>query len=242
MAEDHRCSPLSAFEVAIAAKIESDFGEQLALLHEAHLMLGDYVRALFGGQDVFKRPGLTKQLKHASMDSRKLAVWTLLVGEGYERLNSGRLLLLSGHQSRALACVRDAWESLEWAEICLNSAAETNKWLAGKKVKKPREFTFPTRLPRLLQGKTADIWNTHGTHPYFESVLISVLPATFDDADDQRPYYELTRTGIITSLFVFGLTIEYVGWRSPELEGASPGRSDLVKRIGTVLRISLVPS
>lgn len=235
--DNHHCSVLSDFEVEFAARLGGDFQKEAILLGDAELMLGGYVRTLFRGQEVFMEPNVVKQLKSASADNRKVAVWTLLVGEAYERHHSGHLLFGTGHLSRALSCVRDAWECIEWGEVCLRLAPQADRWVVGESVKAPKGFKFPARVPRLLEGKSADVLNTYGTHPYFESAMLSVLPASFDDPDDSRPYYELTRSGAATMLFVFGLAIDYVLWQVPKLEDGTPGGSALVGKIATELGI-----
>ena len=105
------------------------------------------------------------------------AVCAFLCSEALERLIAARLLIFTGHISRALSCIRDAYECLRCSDVCRASDTESRRWLKGRKVKVPQGFV----LTALLAQDSMDhkLFNKWGTHAYYESVIMSAVLGPF---------------------------------------------------------------
>jgi len=126
---------LSGSEQGMAAKLWQTFATEMQQIDDGLNVLRRCVLKLTHSNVLLNRPNLTTQLAAADAGSRGPAVWTILVNEALERFTAGRLLFISGHYSRALSCLRDAVESLQWAEVCMVKDDEAERWVHGKKVK-----------------------------------------------------------------------------------------------------------
>jgi hypothetical protein len=105
------------------------------------------------------------------------AVCAFLVTEALDRLIAARLLIFTGHMSRALSCIRDAYECLRYSDICRMSKTEGKKWLEGKKVRVPKGFVFAAPLAQ--DNSEEKLFNKWGTHAYLEAVLVSAMLGPF---------------------------------------------------------------
>jgi len=101
-------------------------------------------------------------------------VWSLLCREAAERLNSARLLILTGHCSRMLSCIRDSNECLCWADFCRKDQKASERWLGHQKVKVPNSFQYTAPLSKDIGDP--GVLDKYGTHSYLDAVATSILP------------------------------------------------------------------
>lgn len=126
-------------------------------------------------------PALAKPLAeqpNLSDDSVCSVAFTLLFGETVERLRCARLLLFTGHVSRAISCVRDSLEALQWAHVTRIVPTQARGWMKGNAVKVPKSLTLPPYVSTQLRDESSQLLNVQGTHPYSESVYLSLFSAS----------------------------------------------------------------
>jgi len=124
--------------------------------------------------DLF-RSGLKDQ------NNLQLGVWSSLVTEALERLSASRLLLYTGHLNRSVACIRDSYECLKWADICLCSEKEAKKWLKSKQIKGKKDFEYSKPLSKELFDNSQKLYNIWGTHSYLNAQLLSSVTSMTSD-------------------------------------------------------------
>ena len=215
---------LTEAEQTMSQRLSEDFPNEVQRLEEALDILRRYLQHLNATNPVLSREGSLGELAQAAVGERCSAVWTMLLCEAYERLSCAQLLLLTGHQSRALSCARDTIECLQWAHVCLKDEHEAARWINGRKVKHTRDFEFPQQISSLLTGDAKNVLNRHGTHAYIQACTLSVYPlAGLDpgatpDQGNLDMYNAATLRSFMAILYVVGATIEYVVNIGPDLE------------------------
>ena len=163
-------------------EVELDFSKNLYARHpEASIVLDATIGTLATWVVEFYQaePALAKPLAEQPNlpdDSVSSVTFCLLFGEAVERLCSARLLLLTGHQSRALASCRDSLEALQFAHITREVPAQARRWLAGKHITTPKGLPVPPYVSNELRDSAALLFNKYGTHAYREAVFLSLLP------------------------------------------------------------------
>ena len=136
--------------------------------------------------------------------------FTLLYGEAVERLNCARLLLHTGHLSRAVASSRDSLEALQWAHIAREVPTQARRWMAGKQITAPKSLAMPPYVSSKLRNAIAQLFNVYGTHPYREAVYLSLLSATEGQSDAvQQNMNYLIAEKLGRVLATSGLTVAY---------------------------------
>lgn len=220
--------PLSPLELRVWERLRVDFKNEITCIHRALDVLGKVLNNLT--DEIFcshtdlnvLRKAIDNLMKPQSQLSRAdifrqlliepqqlpSAVWLVLCVEALERLIAGRLLLFTGHQSRALSCIRDAYECLQWADVCRCCDEESERWLRGKQVRVPKNFNYTPPLSKdSIDYKLFNVW---GTHAYFNSANLSLLPLSpfhpaLNEVEGITPLY---RTNTLASLGFMLMAIE----------------------------------
>ena len=109
--------PLDSNEKSIWKYLLKEFPIEILAIVGSLMALAECLSLLFRTQPLFDRKDLVEQLQKADNDDKRSCLWTMLLYESLERLYSARLLLFTGHQSRCLSCVRDAFECLRKSDV-----------------------------------------------------------------------------------------------------------------------------
>ena len=219
--------PLNEADSEFYARVLKDFGAELACLNEGMDLLGLYIQYLVNSEEILVKPALTTNLIAASEDTRSKSSWIILSAEFQERVSVAVLLLKLGHQSRSLACARDAFECLRWSDVCLREPAQAKRWVQGKKVQIPKGYAFPPQLSNELEGKIQSVLSVSGTHAYIDACLLSVYPAApfvagqSKDSGAIDAYKFFTIRSFIALLYILGTGIEYLTNSEASLRGVS---------------------
>ncbi len=211
-----------------------DLPDDVEQLESALDLLKHLVQTLMHKQEIFFKPDLSANLKCADKNTKCLATSTVLLIESVERLLSARLLFLTGHQSRCLSCVRDAYECLLWSDICFSNENEANKWIDGKMVKRHKSHQPPAQLSSDVANRIQHVLSTWGTHPYILSCLTSVYSTVTPkntDEDQSGAYEFLERRSLIATLHVAGTAAEYVLIVDPSLESDVENTREIISQI-----------
>lgn len=190
--QDWLMGPVWGVEQTFWKRLRKDFKPEIACINMSLAVLkhidDSIAQDIFKGDvdgvidDFKKRRGKVSQediVLQLIVDPRQLprAVCAFLVTEALDRLIAARLLIFTGHMSRALSCIRDAYECLRYSDICRTSKAESKKWLEGKKVRAPKGFGLAAPLAQ--DSTKEELFNKWGTHAYFEAVMISAMLGPF---------------------------------------------------------------
>jgi hypothetical protein len=172
-------NPLSPLEERVWQQLVHDFASEIACIHQSLDLLLEIADSLYHSHSglpsdpTIYTPEWLEQFL-GNPDSLRRFAWHSLFGEAVERLLSGRLLLMTGHQSRAFSCVRDTYECLLWADFCRSDEKAARNWVRGKKVAPPKAFRFTSPLD--IDACRHNLFSRCGTHPYFAAVKLSLLP------------------------------------------------------------------
>ena len=206
---------LADFEKDAWKQLVKDFPRDLACLDEAFRVLSAAVIFSCASQatlvkSIDETEGVNDKIKSAF-------AWTMLVSEARERLLSARLLLLTFHQSRCLSCLRDAFECLRWAHVCLGNARQADRWLKGKKVIVAPSQSYPPQLAQDISNDIQAVLSKLGTHPYMEACSIKFGVITPEGADRgtkenlRKGNYEVhARRTFLAFQSILGQAIEYI--------------------------------
>jgi hypothetical protein len=206
---------LADFEKDAWEQLVKDFPCDLACLDETFRVLSSAVKFSCASQiTLVKSIDETEEID----DRIKSAfAWTMLVSEARERLFSARLLLLTSHQSRCLSCLRDAFECLRWAHVCLGNAKQADRWLKGKKVISAPSQSYPPQPAQDISNDIQAVLSKVGTHPYMEACLIQTVVFPQQGADmgtkenlRRHDYEVLTRQTFLAFFSTLGQAIEYI--------------------------------
>lgn len=190
--------------------------ETLAIMGNLSL-LTNCVSVLVHSQPLLEQDDFVEQLQKSNDDDRRNGVWTVLIHEAFERLYTARLLLFTGHQGRCLACIRDAFECLRWADVCLKDVSPADRWLRGKDVTARRGHIYHELLSDERNTKIQSVLNPEGTHAYLRACLIS-LPSV--DVEETPLSKALIQRSIVFLVSVIDTTIGYTLSTRPELRKA----------------------
>ena len=211
-------SPLhSELESDVFASLLAGYQIEVAALDTALHILNTWARDFYSAIPELKQPLGSP----SDLDDEKVCTIasTMLFGETVERMNSASLLLLTGHQSRAIGCCRDALESLQWCHIVDKLPQQARNWFRGKKVQAHRGFKFPPHVSQQLRDECADFFNREGTHPYYGAVIYSLLALTDGQPSKAQPgIINLRKNSLNRVCMVSGLTIAYVLDQHPDLK------------------------
>lgn len=163
---------LADFEKDAWKQLVKDFPCDLACLDEAFRVLSAAVKFSCESQATLVKS--IAETEEGDDKIRSAVAWSMLVLEARERLCSARLLLLTSHQSRCLSCLRDAFECLRWAHVCLGNARQADRWFKGKKVIAGARQSYPPQLAQDISNNIQAVLSKLGTHPYVESCLINI--------------------------------------------------------------------
>lgn len=226
-------------------RLVEDFRDEVACFEDGLDTLASCVLAKVKSQPIFSGPDPIRELKEADHGTRDWGVWTLLLNEALERLEASRLLLLTGHQSRALSCARDAFECILWAHICLRDDRQANRWLQNHKPKPRNDFDYPAQLSSTIRQKVQEVFSPSGTHAYLDACMRSLnpravlVPKRAKNAEVSKVYRQCTRFGFYAILLVVDTAIEYVLGVDPSAAQGTPGAQSVVERIESTIGVLL---
>ena len=238
---NRRKNLVSDLEERMWKRILEDFPDEITCFEDGLDTLEACVLVQIQSERLFSGPDPMEELKNADKNTRGWGAGTILVWEAHERLVAGRLLLLTGHQSRALSCARDAFECLQWADICLKDDNEAKRWLRDSKPKARPAFGYSPKLSRDIQAKAQQALSTSGTHPYLGAIVRSLnpravlVPERTGEADAIRSYRLSTLFSFYAILLVTGTAIEYVVDSNPIFVEKVSGAGSVSKRIESIL-------
>jgi hypothetical protein len=230
---------LNQFEHDMFCKLSIDFPDEIQGLEKGLGVLRRSVLEVIHSEPILDQPDLITALGQAHPDVRCSAIWAMLLNEAVDRLLSAQLLLLTGHQSRALACGRDAIECLQWAEICSSDDKQAKKWVRGKRVK-TKGFIHSPQISALLTGNVDEILNTQGTHAYIWACLVTITPAVAlasnNSGDGEFEIYKMfTKRTFMALMYITGAAIEYVLNTESDLEKVIPEGREAARRLSTII-------
>lgn len=166
----------NANELSFSRNLYADHREAATILDATIEILARWVAEFYQAEPALAQP-LAEQPNLAD-DAVCAVTFTLLLGESVERLICARLLLHTGHQSRAIASCRDSLEALQAAHVSRVLPARARRWLSGKKIVAPKDLIMPPYVSNQLRDATAQLFNVLGTHAYRDAVYLSLLSTT----------------------------------------------------------------
>lgn len=171
-----QCHLLRAQETANLNLVLTDFADRVACLEDGLNLLSDAMHIIVKSEELLCKPDLDKNLVANSTDekARCRAIQAILLVETWDRLRCSVLLMQTGHQSRALSCVRDAFECLRTACVCGASNREAVRFSRAKRIKSARTFKYPSYLSNPEWDKAQEILNVWGTHPYYQAATLGI--------------------------------------------------------------------
>ena len=224
-------------ETQALRELLEEFPEAVFALDTAMGILGRSAVVLYESNPALGQP--LGPFANLNDRTRSSVAATMLYGESVERLICARLLLLTGHQSRAVGCCRDAWESLQWSYVVRELPAQASRWLNDKSVKIPRGFGLPAHVSNQLLQQSADIMNRRGTHPYYSATIYSLFPVVdAQSAEVRRAVQLMTRNSLNSVCLMAGLTIAYSLDQYQFLKDRIPAADsviDMVERVSSRL-------
>jgi len=190
--------------------------EVLAIMGNLSL-LGNCVSVLVGSQPILGQDDFVEQLQKSNDNDRRNGAWTVLIHEAFHRLYTARLLLFTGHQGRCLACIRDAFECLRWADVCLKDVYQADCWLRGKDVTAQRRHIYHELLSEEKNTRIQSVLNPEGTHAYLKACLISLHSIHVQETPLSKA---VIQRSIVSLLSVIDTIISYILNTRPELREA----------------------
>ena len=139
---------LNAEEMTFSRNLYADHREAATILDATIGTLARWVVEFYQTESALAQP-LAAQ-PNLPDDTVSSVTFTLLFGEAVERLTCARLLLHTGHQSRAVASCRDSLEALQLAHIAREVPAQARRWLAGKRIMAPKGLIMPPYVSNQL--------------------------------------------------------------------------------------------
>lgn len=207
-------TPLDEIEKSTWTYILNEFPLEVLSIMGNFIILANCISSLVHTQPILEKSGFVDKLLEADKEEKCLGVWTLLLQETLQRLYSARLLLFTGHQSRCLSCVRDAFECLRWADICLKDVYQADCWLRGKDVTAQRSHVYPDLICDEVNSKIQSVLNPEGTHAYLRACLISIQSIHVE----VTPVFKaLIQRSIVSMISVIDTSIAYTLNARPDL-------------------------
>ncbi len=238
MAQELRRS-LSNSERRMYRRTVKDFGSEIICFDEGLNVLASCVLIRVQNEPLLSSTDAIEHLKKADDSTRSWGVWTLLVNHARLLLEATSLLLLTGHQNRALSCARDAFEALQWADICLNNSQQARRWLDNKKPK-TNGVTYNSHLSKDTGDMAQRVLSTSGTHPYLDACVRSlnaraVVASRRPKKEAVEAYKRSTLFSLYACLLVTKTAIEYVVHSDTALAQSVSGAAGVVGRIYSTL-------
>jgi hypothetical protein len=209
-------TPLDDIEKATWEYICKEFSLEILSITDNFIVFGNILDALIHTQPILESSSYIDKLQEAEKHCKCKGVSTLLLLESFERLYSARLLLFTGHQSRCLSCIRDAFECLRKADVCLHNEYQADFWLRGKDVTAQRGYIYHELLSDAENSKIQSVLNPEGTHAYLKSCLISI----HSTQTSANPMFKvLIQRSIVALISILDKAIGYTLKTTPSLSG-----------------------